>query len=662
MEVLPLTNKYDELEVIVTSILEGEGLDILKKLTPSEKDIAWEILKNLKETGENLWLNQLWKLDYDEEPPTPEEFFFKPEYLKHVGDDLYPKWREELMVILSPMKRIHECIFRGCIGSGKTYVGAAITCYDIALLLHLKNPQRTLKLSSSDHNVNNSPIYWGLISSDLSQLEKMLWNYTIHMMKRSPFFRKHSNIRDEKGYKELHLPLPKNIHLVGGSLPAHILGLNLYGACLDESNYRRSADPQKEAFSFYLKLRNRIENRFIKATDRGRVILISSESDEGSFLDEHCRSITKDGAASDDVHICRFSEWEIKGHTMDLEGGMFKVDIGDNLRQPCILESGDPIRDGAIIVEVPESYRKDATRDLIEFLKERAGVVPGRANKFFYNVESLLESFQLDNPFLSDLIEMALDSEYEISDYLDTKLFLKKVHGVHKPLHHPDSRRFIHVDLAKSEDHAGISMFHVGEYSDGGSPIFYQDFAVAISASANKPIDYDKIIKFISWLKEMEFYIGMVTYDSYQSQHSLNALEKAGFNVNLRSMDILKKSSRGKIQHEYYEFRTMIGESRIKMVKNQILRKECIELLDFDGKPDHPDPGSKDIIDASVGSIANAVEMFSSIDTRKPIDVSQILEGFSTSTKVAEGDELFSQKQLMSDIKYSDEENEFINP
>ena len=660
METVSLTNKFSELETLVTAILQGEGLEILKRLTPQEKAIAWEILQNLKDTENNQWLNQLWQLDYDEEPPTPEQFFTDPEYFKHVGDDLYPKWKEELMIILSPIHRIHECIFRGCIGSGKTYVGAAITCYDIALLLHLKNPQKTLKLSSSDSVSNNSPIYWGLISSDLSQLEKMLWNYTLQMMKRSPFFRKHSNIKDEKGYKELHLPLPKNIHLVGGSLPAHILGLNLYGACLDESNYRRSADPQKEAFSFYLKLRNRIENRFIKASDRGRVILISSEADEGSFLDDHCREITKNEKDAEDVHICRFSEWEIKGHTMDLGSGTFRVDIGDNLRQPRILDEDEKSREGATIIEVPNSYRKDANRDLIEFLKERAGVVPGRANKFFYNVESLLETFQLDNPFLSDVVELALDTEYQLHEYLDTKNFLKKIQGVYKPLIHPESKRFIHVDLAKSEDNAGISMVHIGDYSKGGSPIFYQDFAIAVSSSADKPIDYDKIIFFINWLRDMNFAIGKVTYDSYQSQHSLNVLEKNSFNVAIRSLDILKNSSRGKIQHEYYEFRTIVGESRIKLVKNNILRRECIELLDFDGKPDHPDTGSKDIIDSTVGATANAVEMISSSLVSGFDDVSDL---FSDMLPIQEKDEseLFTEKQLMSDVDYS-HESEFIDP
>lgn len=650
--------KYNHLDSIINSLLNTNDSSILGKLTPDEKAIAWDILEQLRDSGEYSWLKQLWQLDYEIEPPTVERFFNDPYYFKHVGDDLYPKWKEQLSIILDPIQNIHEVVFRGCIGSGKTYVGAAITCYDLAMMMHMKNPQKTFKLSQANEANFNSPIYYGLISSDLTQLEKMLWAYTLTMMKRSPFFRKFSKIKDERGYKELHLPLPKNVHLVGGSLPAHILGLNLYGACLDESNYRRGADPQQDAFDFYLKLRNRIENRFIRSSNKGRIILISSEGNEGSFLDNHCRQL-QSSPEIDDVHICRFSEWEIKGHTMELGSDTFRVDIGDKLRMPKILEEDETPRDGAQIVIVPEVYRRAANRNLSEFLKECAGITPGRANKFFYSVQELLDSFTLENPALVEVAECALDTEYNIQDYFDTSKMLIKIKGIYHPLVHPEARRFLHVDLAKSEDNAGISMFHIGDYSEGGSPIFYQDFAMALRASASKPIDYDKIILFIRWLKQMNYSIGLISYDSYQSQHSLNILDGEGFNVKIRSLDYLKVTPRGKVQTHYYEFRTVVHEGRIRLVKSDLLRRESIELLDIEGKPDHPESGSKDVIDATVGAVSNAIELlgntsrqgdFFNFGNRGDIGV---LDGFNPLIPITE-------KQLYG--KNCNPENVFINP
>jgi hypothetical protein len=474
---------YSELDSLVNHVLEGDSLELLDRLSSNEKKVAWEVLQQLKEGGEYNWLNQLWQLDYTELPPTPSQFFNDPNFLLHVGQDLYPKWRGELEIMLNPLNNIHEIVLRGCIGSGKTYVGAAITCYDLCHLMLMKNPQRSLGLTRGSEENTNSPIYYGLISSDLSQLERMLWTYVLQMMKRSPFFRKFSTLKEEKEYKGLYLSLPNNIHLIGGSLPAHILGLNLYGAVLDESNSRRSADPLSQAYDFYLKLRNRVENRFIQTSGKGRIVLVAAESGEGSFLDKHCKSLKETPNLGVDVHICRFSEWEIKGFTMNLSGETFKVDIGDNLRAPHILEDKEEVREGASIVKVPVEYRRSAERDLIEFLKERAGVTPGRANKYFYNISALLNCFQAYNPVLSDIAECATNTPYELKDYFDVPKLIIKVRGKYQPLIDPEALHFMHVDLAKNECFAGLSMCHVSGYSTGGSPIFRQDFCIALKAS-----------------------------------------------------------------------------------------------------------------------------------------------------------------------------------
>lgn len=595
-------SSFGELEVLTAEVLAGEGLELLKRLSPKEKETAWGILKELREKGESKTLEAIWQLDYDIEPPTIREFLDSKEYLGHVGKDVFPLWQRELEIALDPINDIHEIVLRGCIGAGKSWVGAIITAYDLCLLLHLKNPQKFLTCAES------SEISLGLVSTDLKQLQRNLWGYTVNFMKGSPFFRSHSSLREEMEYNSLFIKFPKKLVLVGGSIPNHILGLNLYSGCMDEANTRRAADAQEDALDFYLKIRGRVENRFLRRTGRGRITLLASEGDDKSFLNKHCNSIR--AQPQPDHHICQFSEWEIRGHTLPLDGKFFKVDVGDQLRPPSIVEENTITRPGAQVIDVPEYYRKAASRGLIEFLKDIAGVVPGRANRFFYNVNALLECFTLVNPIPQEIAEMALDTTFEASDYIDEKKMLRKVLGKFQPLINPNASRFIHVDLAKNADRAGVAMVHVGDMAPGGSPIVREDFVVAFCASEKKPIDFDKIISFICWLRDNAgFAIHTVSYDTWQSLHSFNILDKKGFNVKFRSVDRLANDPRkGKLQPEYEQFRTMTAEGRVQLINSPLLKNEGVEMVVHDGKPDHPDGGSKDMMDATVGAVANLVD------------------------------------------------------
>lgn len=648
-----MSEKFSDMEKFVEEILEGESLSLLDRLGSHEKEIAWTILQEIRDEGNSDYLKQLWQLDYDSEPPTIQEFLESPQYMKHVGDALYPKWKEELYFALDPEIDKHEIILRGCIGSGKTYVAAILCGYDACCLMHMKNPQKRLKLGTE-----RDPIYFGLVSSDLSQVERNLWAYTLGFMKDSPFFRQRTNLQPDKDYRGLSVMLTNNIRIIAGSLPEHILGVNLYFGCLDEGNFRRSKDPQEGAFHFYGKMRNRIENRFLTKTGKGRVVLISSETGHSSFLERHCQNLKKND--DEGSHICQYAEWEIlPAEKLQLTGNTFKVDIGDTLRSPRILDEGEEARSGAHVIEVDEAYRRSATMDLIGFLTDRAGIIPGRANKWFYNVGVLLEAFSRDNPSLSEVCELGLDTPYEAWEYLDEQSLLRKVRGVYEPRENPHSLRYIHIDLAKNRDHAGFSMCHAGDYGEGGTPVAWQDLAMAFKSSKDKPIDFDKIIGLILWLTQMGFQMGVISYDSWQSQHSLNVLEKAKYRVKTRSLDRLKlNAKREKTQLEYEDFRRRLQESRIKLVDSSLLRSEAVELLNIEGKPDHPENGSKDVIDSTVGCVANLMEDFGKTPGGKGDAVQNFgdlaLEVRVDRSRLTEND-LFEKEKVRDD-------NTFVNP
>lgn len=652
--------KYSESEAAIRSILSGNGGEIISRLSPHEQEVVSELLAAARDADGIDLLNDVWQLDYHKEPPTFQEFIEDPYYFGHLRDSIYPKWKEMLIEGFDPTLNYWEFIMRGCIGSGKSWTASVGTCYEAATLLHMRNPQRTLRLGAA-----SDPIFLGLVSTDKAQVKKGLWPYALGFMKMSPFFTETTNLRTEQEYlTDLTVPFPNNIKIIGGSLPAHIIGSNLYSLAMDEINYRRGSDGQKAAYDFYTKAKNRIENRFRGKTGKGSLFLISSEKDADSFLDAHCKKqkAMEEKTGKSELLVRQFAEWDIVPHRnlgIEPTTPWFKVDAGDTLRPPKILEDGEEPRQGARVVLCPRTdiYWKSANRDLLEFLKERAGVTPGRANKWFYNVDATLNAFTEENTVLTDLVELAIDTLFDASDSVEENLLLRRVMGKPEPRVMPGVPRFVHVDLARVEDKAGFAMAHVCDYAPGGSPIVKVELAVGFKASKEKPIDFDKIIDFIKWLRDVGFNIQLVTYDSWQSYSSQTTLEKLGFKVKTRSMDIMKQTPQGKVQQEYSQFRKLVNEGRVRLPNNARLKHETINLENHDGKPDHPEDGSKDIIDAAVGAVSNTLEMFAENSARGDDFKFEVLKEAHVRTATPQQ---VLEKENLTTKRREDDEDEFL--
>jgi hypothetical protein len=214
-------------------------------------------------------------------------------------------------------------------------------------------------------------------------------------------------------------------------------------------------------------------------------------------------------------------------------------------------------------------------------------------------------------------------------------------------------------------------MVHVGDIAKGGSPIIYTDFTIGFRASARKPIDYDKILRLIYWLRDSGFGIGGISYDAYQSQHSMNVLEKEGFPVALRSVDRMKDLNRGEVaardqrkyrtQPEYYLFRSILAEDRIWLPQCVTLRREMIDLIDIENCPTHERGKSKDLIDSLVGAVANLVE------SEDPIVLGEVEDRFPLwgSTHASSRDnrpKMPVEERQLIDPDYAKFDNVFIDP
>ena len=109
----------------------------------------------------------------------------------------------------------------------------------------------------------------------------------------------------------------------------------------------------------------------------------------------------------------------------------------------------------------------------------------------------------------------------------------------------------------------------------------------------------------------------MISYDQYQSQESMQELEKANFPVEYQSVD--------RTDEAYLLLVDYLYENKIKMPYNEIFERELFNLVHFreKRKVDHPSNGGKDTADSVAGSLYSAVksDAFRTQLVEKDIDI-----------------------------------------
>jgi hypothetical protein len=198
----------------------------------------------------------------------------------------------------------------------------------------------------------------------------------------------------------------------------------------------------------------------------------------------------------------------------------------------------------------------------------------------------------------------------------------------------PGARYAIHADLAVTGDRAGVAMSHIEKWEDREItqiddsgyvtkatttvPIVRNDFVIAFEADAGATdphtIDPDtgkervlaREIQ-IRWVRdliykliELDFYIGSVTYDGFQSVDSLQILERHGIETDRMSTD--------RDPSIWRTAKDLGSDARLHMPWSELLQKEIEALSKIDkGKVDHPPGGSKDLADAWACSLVGAI-------------------------------------------------------
>lgn len=615
-------------------ILAEKGVKLTEDLSPGEMELLSKILDELRKTGDSPLLNMLYEVDYIKRPPTIEEFLEEDYYLGAVTrtdkdndyEGMFPKWKESIKGIFQPDSIINQIILGGSIGTGKTYTGVVCTLFKLAHCLCLRNPLIYYGLARGTH------ITCSIFSITQAQVKRGAFQDMLNIMRLSPFFCEKSKVSiKDKAFSDRVIPMHNELQIEAGSKVHEAIGRNTLIALIDEINFRLEADATMSAYKLISAIDRRLKSRFKRGNKNpGLLTLISSANMETDFLVKHIEQQRKVPTTA----VFTFAQWEVlDGVKFQLKGPTFKVDVGDTIHPPRIMEDAEAETAGTRVINVPEEYRDQFETNLEDSIREIAGISTGSVMKFFGNVKPLLDSLSDDlcNPFTLDEIPLSVGCGVQIRDFMILEKFFVQRGSQVFPKRHPASPRFIHIDMSTGAmDALAIVCIHpTGTVQINAShkvsqrreailkPSFEVDFVLRIIRSTNikEPIDIGEIRMFLYWLKLQNLNIKLITADLYNmSVETLSIMKQLGIESEYLSIDRTKEP--------YKTLRQVFGERRVKTFIHDYLFLELVNLEDLDKKIDHPHEftqkweissrkvqpthGSKDCADALCGAVYSA--------------------------------------------------------
>lgn len=490
-----------------------------------------------------------------------------------------------------------EAVLTGAIGTGKTTIALVATAYQLYLLSCYESPHEMFGIDPSSEIL----IIFQSINANLAKAVDYMRFRT--MIERSPYFATNFPFNKDLA-SELRFPNRIIVKPVSGSDTAAI-GQNVIGGIIDEINYMAVIENSKasvdggtydQAIAVYNSIARRRKSRFMKFGKLpGILCLVSSKRYPGQFTDkkeeEREKEIRENGFST--IYIYNKRVWDIKPPGT-FTGAWFKVFIGDETRRPRILEDDEPPltdQDLEMVVDVPVEYKHEFESDMMNALREIAGISTLARYPYINNVEAIAASMA------DPEIESCFGEEW--TDFVDNKLNVYPSCFID-----PTEPRFVHVDLGLTGDSAGVAIGYVRGFMnvDRGDtkeilPIIRMDGVIEVKPPKNGEIMFEKIRQMLYILRDTGLNIRWVSFDSWQSVDSIQILRQKGFMTGTNSIDTSMAP--------YALTKTALYDGRLELPAHAKLRKElmALELYAKKGKIDHPPNGSKDCSDAVAGVV-----------------------------------------------------------
>lgn len=610
---------------------ENIDLSMLEGLSPEERKVALDILKQFVKEGQSDILQELTYGDFEEIPVDIEEFLDSDYYLgkalwekDHMTGErkcvLFDYWREKLKDIFPDnlTTRYNTIIFTGAIGLGKSTIGVIVLLYLLYRMLCLKDPYAYYGMMPTDK------ITFSMLNCTMDAAKGVAWDKAQQMLQISPWFMEHGNLNMSRTNPQWQPP--KGIEMIFGSNNNHVIGRALFANLSDEVNFAgmgSNVEKNKQKLKKMIaQIDARMASRFLRGTYLPTVnIIISSKDTEQAFLDEYIDN--KKEHESKTSLIVEEAQWIVdprKGTPED--PGAFWVAVGNKFLANELLpkDASEELVEsykakGYDMRKIPPGYREKFEDNLDQALRDIVGLSGLSSTKFLSGerLDKIKEEYL--NPFTKDIIEVgnSPDDPLQYANFFDMSRI--KPGDISRPL-------FIHLDMSFSGDKTGI----VGTWITGKRPAFEGDdnsrtlfykvaFAVSVQAPKGFQISFVKTRIFINWLREQGFAIKNVSMDTFQSAQMYQELLSDGFNVNKLSVDVVTSTGRqdekGRtlkqcVPYEY--LKTTIYERHISLFKKcDLLTQELLNLEKAGtGKVDHPKNGSKDSADGLAGSVYSA--------------------------------------------------------
>ena len=599
------------------------NIEAFEGLTPEEKALALEILKQMSTDGKSDILDDLRYSDFEEIPVDIMTFISDDRYLgrglytidEYTGErkcTVFPYWLEKLQDIFPDnlTTRYNTLILTGSIGLGKSFIAVICQLYLLYRMLCLKDPYTYYGLQPIDK------ITFSMLNVTLDAAQGVGWDKMQQLLQSSDWFMSKGVMNASRTNPQWQPP--KGIELVFGSSNRHVVGRALFSNFSDEVNFGVGNNVEKQKAKLK-KMISQIDARMISRFGKGTYlptmnIIASSKDSEQAFMESYIEM--KRQNESKTTLIVDEPQWVVRNDKGSPDDpGSFYVAIGNKFLAHELLPVGIPEAEvdryrekGYRLLKVPPIYREAFEDNLDLALTDNAGISTSSSTKYISGIrlnQAKDETYQ--NPFTKDVIEVGNNPE----DYLQYANFfdLSRVNptDMSRPL-------FIHLDMSLSGDKTGIA----GVWITGKRPSqngedtskeleFKVAFSVSIKAPKGYQVSFEKNRTFIRWLKDRGFAVKGVSSDTYQSAQIQQQLKADGFHTKILSVDRVDSDRTCK---PYAFLKSAIYERHIKLYKKCDLLTEELTSLErlSDGHIDHPKNFSKDQADAVCGATYLASE------------------------------------------------------
>lgn len=595
--------------------IRDAALRQLEKL-PEYLHPYWKEILAARAKGEVAECEVIWKRF----PVTPEMFFTDEYYLPSCAS-LYPVVLESLIELNTPENGYTEAVLTGGIGSAKTTIALHTAAYQVYLLSCMRNPHKAFGLDPTSEIL----IIFQSLSAHLAS--SVDYKRFRTMLQDSPYFKEKYNF-NRKIESKMVFENRVEVTPVSGMETAAI-GQNVIGGMIDEVNYMEIIEKSSkargvdgstydQAQALYNSISRRRETRFMSGgITPGILCLCSSKRYPEEFTEQRTKVAEREIAETGETSIYVYDKavWEVKPEGT-YSGDVFYVYAGGATDQPRIIPDEEEF-DGEVVA-VPVEYRKKFETDMLNSLRELAGVSLYATHPFILNTQAINDAFGRHESIVSR----------DACDFVDTHILIYP----HK-FRNPELPRWCHIDLGVTGDAAGLAIGHVQKFTniDRGMgqheilPIIDYDMLLRVTVPTGGEINFEKIRKILYTLRAKGLNIMWVTFDSYQSIDSLQQLWRSGFVVGQSSLD-----------------RDTLGYDILKsaLYDGRVVAPECdhaeyeLRSLEHDVKArkiDHPPHASKDLADSMAG-VAKGLTLKREVWARYDVSMRSIPESIKQLT------------------------------